>query len=358
MAALARLLSPLAPLVLAPALVAAPLGGGCPEQPSLQNWSGAGFTPCPCFVTGEEVGAVLEVDPAEYPIEILRVGFAWGSLLGSTPDSLEAAVKIYPAGMPDPGVAQFSLPGPVLSDGGLLNEFDISAIPGNKIIDSGPFTVALELANTSNTDIFAPGPGYDTDGCNFGKNVIYAIPGGWTDACSAGVPGDWVIYAIYRSVNCGGPQVVGTPVCFGDGSLSFCPCGNDAAPGSGAGCLNSTGLGAVLSGSGSDVVANDDLVLDVVQARAGVPGLFLQGTTTISTPFKDGILCVGNPTERLEVAFTDALGNATSTASIVTEGVVSVGQIRTYQYWYRDPGGVSPCGSGSNFTNAVRVIWQ
>ncbi|MCA8981338.1 MAG: hypothetical protein H6831_13915 [Planctomycetes bacterium] len=355
MASRTRLLSLLAPLVLAPALAAVPLGSPCPEVGPIQHWTGGGATSCACFVPGEELGAIFEVPANEYPIEILRVGFGWGSQFGGAPQSLEQAIHLYDGALPNPGVPIFSLPGPVLSDG-FINEFDISIVPGNKIINSGPFTVTLELANASG--IFNANPVHDGNGCQPGKNVVYANPGGWFDACALGVSGDWQVHVVYRSVNCGGPQPVGTPVCFGDGSLSFCPCANDAAAGSGSGCLNSTGLGAILSGTGSDAVANDDLVLGAVQARASVPGLFLQGTTTISTPFKDGILCVGNPTERLQVVFTDASGNAASTASIVTEGNVVAGQIRTYQFWYRDPGGVSPCGTGSNFSNALRVIWQ
>ena len=31
----------------------------CPEEPTLQHWTGAGTTVCPCFVAGEEWGAVV-----------------------------------------------------------------------------------------------------------------------------------------------------------------------------------------------------------------------------------------------------------------------------------------------------------
>ncbi len=349
-----RVPSFLASIVLAPTLA---LAGGvdpCPEVGPVQHWTGGGQISCACFVPGEELGAIFEADPSEYPIEVLRVGFGWGSQFGGAPQSLEQAIHLYDGALPNPGSPIFTLPGPVMNDG-FINEFDISIVPGNKVINSGPFTVTLELANASG--IFNANPAHDGNGCQPGRNVVYDNFGAWHDACSLGVTGDWQVHVVYRSLSCG-PQAVGTPLCFGDGSFTLCPCGNDAALGSGAGCQNSNGEGAILAGSGSDVVANDDLVLDVVQARAGVPGLFLQGTTTISTPFKDGILCVGNPTERLEVAFTDAQGAAVSTVSIVTEGGVVAGQTRTYQYWYRDPGGVSPCGSGSNFTNAVRVVWM
>ena len=34
-------------------------GPPCPEEPALQNWTGGGTVTCPCFVAGEEAGAVL-----------------------------------------------------------------------------------------------------------------------------------------------------------------------------------------------------------------------------------------------------------------------------------------------------------
>jgi hypothetical protein len=45
---------------------------------------------------------------------------------------------------------------------------------------------------------------HDGNGCQAGKNVVYAIPGGWYSACALGVTGDWIVYAVYRQVNCGG----------------------------------------------------------------------------------------------------------------------------------------------------------
>jgi hypothetical protein len=148
-----------------------------------------------------------------------------------------------------------------------------------------------------------------------------------------------------------------TPFCFGDGSGMACPCANQSAVGAGEGCANSTGSGAILSATGSGHVADDNVVLRVDQARASQPGVFIQGRTQIETPFRDGLLCMGTPTERLQVVFTDAGGVAESTTSLVTAGAIAQGDTVFYQLWYRDPV-VSPCGTGSNLSNGAELSWQ
>ncbi len=143
-------------------------------------------------------------------------------------------------------------------------------------------------------------------------------------------------------------------VMFCEGTAGQCPCNNTSAFG---GCANSTGQGAVLTESGLASFSTDTLQLSVTGARPSQPGMFVQGSFAISVPFKDGRLCMGNPTERLEVAFTDPAGNASSSVSVSVEGNVPLGvPIRHYQYWYRDPQ-LSPCGAGSNFSNALTIAW-
>ena len=148
-----------------------------------------------------------------------------------------------------------------------------------------------------------------------------------------------------------------TAVCFGDGSEGLaCPCGNLGS--AGEGCANSTGVGAVLSATGTDAFVNDDLVLHATGGPPGQPGMMVQGAALVPVPFRDGILCLGNPTERLEVVFLDSTGAGDSIGSIVQAGNVAGPGVTTYyQYWFRDPQ-LGVCGLGSNLTNALRVDWN
>lgn len=153
-----------------------------------------------------------------------------------------------------------------------------------------------------------------------------------------------------------GPAPVGVPICAGDGTLIDCPCDNESSDGE-SGCLNATGMGAKISASGSSSILADDAVFHLSQARVGQPSLLIQGWTLTAVPFKDGILCMGNPTKRLEVVLLNGAGEGSTTSSIVTEGSIpGPGVTRHYQFWYRDPA-LSPCGTGSNFSNGLTVQW-
>jgi hypothetical protein len=74
----------------------------CAET-TFQNFTGGGQVVCPCFVAGEQAGAVFTLPAAVYPIEILKVGVGWGSQFGGNPQLQHQAIHIYRAGLPNPG---------------------------------------------------------------------------------------------------------------------------------------------------------------------------------------------------------------------------------------------------------------
>jgi hypothetical protein len=174
---------------------------GCPEEAPLQNYTGTGTVACPCFVAGEEAGSVLDAPLDHYPIQILRIGIGWASQYGGGTQQIEEAIRIYGSGLPNPGSPIAALLGPQLTDGA-TNEFNIEAQLGEVIVPSGPFTVTLKFMFDNVMDSYAPTVIHDGNGCQTGKNVVYAVPGGWYDACTLGITGDWIFYVIYRQVEC------------------------------------------------------------------------------------------------------------------------------------------------------------
>ncbi|MCA9003488.1 MAG: hypothetical protein KDB61_16300, partial [Planctomycetes bacterium] len=229
---------------------------------------------------------------------------------------------------------------------GFINEFDLTMYPGNRIINSGPFTVTLEFANDNAGNLFAPSTSYDTNGCQSGKNVVYAIPGGWNDACALGVGGDWQFHVIYRQVNCG-PSNIGTNYCL-------------------PAAANSTGFPAGMLATGSLYVADNDVTLQAVGMPQNQFGYFL----TSQTPYflanpggSQGNLCLAGNLGRFNALSDIRYSGTTGEFSLVLDltdmptnphQAVFVGQTWNYQCWYRDQ---NP-SSTSNFTEAVGVTWQ
>jgi hypothetical protein len=180
-----------------------------------------------------------------------------------------------------------------------------------------------------------------------GKLVTCSVPCGGTGTCVVGA------FVVPCSA---GPT--GTSFYFGDGTSGLGrPCANQSALGAGEGCVNSTGIGARLTATGSPLFVDDDLGFLLNGGRPNQPRLLVQGEGQQVLPFKDGIFCLSNPTERVEVVILDGSGSGSTSSSMVTNGAIpGPGATRYYQQWYRDPQ-LSPCGSGSNFSNAVQVDW-
>jgi photosystem II stability/assembly factor-like uncharacterized protein len=161
----------------------------------------------------------------------------------------------------------------------------------------------------------------------------------------------------------GAPVSAVSALCFGDGSGAVCPCGNESLPGAGQGCLNSTGVGGVLTGSGAARILADTLVI----AGTNMPNssaLYFQGSQMQSAgqgaTFGDGLRCVGGTIVRLATSMNS--GGASSypdagDAPISVRGLITTPGLRTYQVWYRNP---APFCTPSTFnlTNGLSVSWS
>ena len=126
---------------------------------------------------------------------------------------------------------------------------------------------------------------------------------------------------------------------------------------------NSTGLPAVLEGHGSDVAADNALILHAYQLPPNQFGYPLISATQTSAPVGSGILCLGNPIGRFpSYIFNSGAGGDSGLIKLdlsnlpnpVGGGSVMAGDTWNFQIWYRDG---NP-GPTSNFTNGVSVLFQ
>ncbi|MCB9914871.1 MAG: hypothetical protein H6828_06930 [Planctomycetes bacterium] len=159
----------------------------------------------------------------------------------------------------------------------------------------------------------------------------------------------------------GGNAGPGTAYCLGDGTGTLCPCGNDNDGSNGpAGCANGVNAGgASLSAGGTSSLSANDAVLNVSGSAPSQPGLFFRADNAVNgglgNLFGDGLRCAGGTVIRLQIVPADASGNASSSAPLGA-GLLP-GDIKRYQYWYRNPGS-SLCGSAFNLTNGYEIAWQ
>lgn len=138
------------------------------------------------------------------------------------------------------------------------------------------------------------------------------------------------------------------------------PCGNDDPT---AGCVNSTGVGALLSSSGTTSYEEDDLVLNATLIPPNKLGLWLMSAGATLLPLGDGVRCVANPFRRYG-SFNSGPGGmavkgpgiqANSCATLPPAYCIGPGSTWNFQVWYRNPTG--PCGLGTNLTNGLTVTW-
>jgi hypothetical protein len=149
---------------------------------------------------------------------------------------------------------------------------------------------------------------------------------------------------------------VGTPYCFGVG----CPCGNDSPT---TGCVNSSGVGALLDATGSASVSAADLGLSMTGLATNSVTLVVLSTQTADKPFKDGKLCLGGSVKRLWKHLNsgkDGTLQVPGLLNLLAIGPpflsVQPGDAWNFQAWYRDPN-ASPCGNKSNLTNGYAITF-
>jgi hypothetical protein len=156
---------------------------------------------------------------------------------------------------------------------------------------------------------------------------------------------------------------IGTRYCFGDGSGTACPCGNNSAVGADAGCLNSLGSAGTLRATGCANIGNDTLVLTGAQMPTTGSVLYFQGTVQVGGGaggvFGDGIRCAGGSVIRLGTK-TNAGGTSqypSGSQPVSVKGGCAAGDVRNYQAWYRNAGAFCTV-STFNLTNGVQIVWE
>src|SRR5262249_44823518 len=102
----------------------------------------------------------------------------------------------------------------------------------------------------------------------------------------------------------------GTVFCVPGADVGNCVC-NNANGGAGLGCMNTSGVGAGISGAGSASVASDTLVLSANGMNTSAFSIFIQGNALAAgSPFFSGLRCAGGGLVRLLPVSPVSGGNA------------------------------------------------
>jgi hypothetical protein len=116
--------------------------------------------------------------------------------------------------------------------------------------------------------------------------------------------------------------------------------------------VNSTGAPGRLTASGSSQSGSGNQLVLTATDVPDQPGIFFHGPSQIHAPFGNSFLCVGSPIVRLLPPVVASGGIATRT---VDNGAFVPGQIRNFQYWFRDP---QAGGAFYGTTDAASVHYQ
>jgi hypothetical protein len=127
--------------------------------------------------------------------------------------------------------------------------------------------------------------------------------------------------------------------------------------------VNSTGMEALISATGSTSIAANDLVLHAETLPSGEPGIFYYGRTEIQATFGDGFRCIGLTTPGSIVRlFPFAVADPGGHMSFAVDntmppsmlGQIDAGETWKFQAWFRDPGAM---GSGFNLSDGLSLTF-
>lgn len=121
--------------------------------------------------------------------------------------------------------------------------------------------------------------------------------------------------------------------------------------------INSTGQGAELVGTGSSVVAQNDVDFRVTRLPQQSFGYFLMGPTQARTAVFSGDLCLGSGVVRfaqsvLSSGTQGSVDFSPNLAQLPQGVIVPVGSTWHFQYWFRD------VGPSANFSEALSVRFE
>lgn len=119
------------------------------------------------------------------------------------------------------------------------------------------------------------------------------------------------------------------------------------------GAPNSAGPGSRMGRAGALSIAENELLLVAGGCPPGSLGLFLESSSPAQVPLFAGFLCVGAPFLRLVPGVAaDASGSALRQLDLQAPGVAP-GQMRHYQFWYRDAALAT-----SNFSDGLALTFE
>ncbi|MCK6449030.1 MAG: hypothetical protein L6Q99_21755 [Planctomycetes bacterium] len=163
-------------------------------------------------------------------------------------------------------------------------------------------------------------------------------------------------------------SLVGNPLCDGNAATDTpCPCNNTSVPGEG--CINGTGVGALLQITGSDDISNDDQWVDTVQMPTNVWAYTVYSTglyyhppfNTLGYPYGHGLRCTlagGGITHRLPTMNTGASGSIHYEKLFSLHNAQIAPGVKVYfQTAFRDGNGPCSTNETTNFSNAWEMIF-